>query len=69
MNAVNKLKTIAVHKRPPRRSRGDIMRSCNTGFVDAYKTKTEAIGQSLQDRKDSMKNYSGNYAKAFGKKT
>lgn len=65
MNTATKMKTIAVHKRPPRRSRGDIIRSCNVGFVGKYKTKTAAIGRDLADAGPERRQYAKNWAKVM----
>ncbi len=62
-----KPQSFSVRKNPPRRSRGDIIRSTNVGFADQYKTPTAGIGQSLEDRKSSAQRYSENFDLAFGK--
>ncbi len=68
MSKTAKPQSFSVKCNPPRRDRGDIIRSCNKGFVDKYKTPTAGIGQSLEDRKASAQRYSDNFELAFGKK-
>ena len=67
-NITEKLKTVAVKCNPPRRSRAEIIEKCNVGFVPKYQTSNRAIGQSLAERKASLRRYSDNWDKAFGKK-
>ena len=57
-----------VRTNPPRRSRREIIDKCNVGFTDEYKLCTGVIGQSLADRKESLRKYRDGWDKIFGKK-
>lgn len=61
-------KPFAIKVNPPHRSRCDTIRGCNVGFEPKYRQNTEGIGQSLQDRKESIKRYADGWDGIFGKK-
>jgi len=65
---MSKRKNFNIKINPPHRSRGDTIRGCNVGFEPKYRQRTEGIGQSLQDRKDSIRKYSDAWDRIFGKK-
>ena len=62
------MKSFNVKVNPPRRSRAEIIRKCNVGFVPEYQTSTEGIGQSLRDRKNSIRRFSEGMARILTKK-
>ena len=64
-----KVKTVAVKCNPPRMSRADRLRGCQTGLADKYKSKTEGIGRSVKDRAECQKKYAEGWEKIWGKKT
>lgn len=54
--------TVAIKANPPRRSRGDVIRMTNVGFVDKYKQNTRGIGQDLADAGPQRRQYAKNWA-------
>jgi len=62
-----KLKTVNIPKIEKNyHSRDTILKKCNVGFEPKYQLKTEGIGRSLQDWKDSNRRYGKNYMNAKG---